>query len=105
VQTPGNNHIISYQSSANSSCPLDGATFCQMYVGPVIGFQTKGRDEAENRWRWLENNGQQAVYAIPSNQTLAYQWAWNANQSSDFRLVVRYAKPRDQFDFMMDRRP
>ncbi len=103
VQKSGNNHIISYQSSSNSSCPPNGNKYCTMYVGPTIYFQVKGSNEPENKWRTLKKDGKSAIYEIPANNTRVYNWAWKRNQPSDFRILVRYAKPLDRFDFMMDK--
>lgn len=104
VQNSANNHIISYQSSNNSSCPTGGNKYCKMYVGPTISFEVKGRNEAENKWRPIKKNGNSAVYEIPANQTKVYNWAWKRTKASDFRIVVRYAKPVDEFDFLMDKK-
>ncbi|WP_143170973.1 hypothetical protein [[Phormidium ambiguum] IAM M-71] len=103
VQNAYNNHVVSYRQSNNPSCPIGGQKYCQTYYGPVIGFQVKGHNEPENKWRYLESNGKLAAYEIPANQTKMYNWAWKTSQPSDFRLVVRYAKLWDEFDLMMDK--
>ncbi|MGQ4647623.1 hypothetical protein [Lyngbya aestuarii] len=104
VQTLANNHTISYQSSSNSSCPIGGPNYCQIYVGPKLFFETKGYDEPESKWHPLESDGKYAIYEIPANSTKVYSWAWKTSQPSDYRIRVEYAKPLDEFDFMMDKK-
>ncbi|NEQ63892.1 MAG: hypothetical protein F6K53_44035 [Moorea sp. SIO4A1] len=102
VQNASNNHVVSYQSSSSPTCPIGGNVYCQQYYGPKVGFQVKYSD---NKWRWLKGkNGNLAVYEIPANNTHVYSWAWKTSEPSDFRLVVKYAKPLDEFDFMMDKK-
>jgi hypothetical protein len=38
------------------------------------------------------------------NNVQSYEWSWHTTEPSDYRIVVRYAMPKDQFDFMMDKR-
>ncbi|WP_315791602.1 hypothetical protein [Fischerella sp. JS2] len=104
VQNTYNNHVVSYQSSSDSSCPIGGQNYCQIYYGPVISFQVKGHNESENQWKPIEKDGKLASYEIPANERMWYHWAWKTSQPSDFRLAVRYAKPDDEFDFMMDKK-
>ncbi|NEU71952.1 hypothetical protein PI95_005010 [Hassallia byssoidea VB512170] len=103
VQNDFNNHVISYQSSSNSSCPIGGQNYCQIYEGPRVRFEVKKHNDPENKWQAIEKDGKLASYEIPANQTNSYTWAWKTSQPSDFRLAVRYAKPYDEFDFMMDK--
>ncbi|MFB2936138.1 hypothetical protein ACE1B6_12870 [Aerosakkonemataceae cyanobacterium BLCC-F154] len=39
VQNAYNNHVVSYRQTNNPSCPIGGQKYCQIYYGPVIGFQ------------------------------------------------------------------
>lgn len=103
VQNAFNNHVISYQSSSDSSCPIGGQNYCQIYQGPRVRFEVKGHNEPENQWQAIQKDGKLASYDIPANQTKSYTWSWKTSQPSDFRLAVRYAKPYDEFDFMMDK--
>lgn len=104
VQNSANNHIISYQSSSNASCPKNSTKYCKMYLGPTVRFEEKGRNEPENKWKPLKKNGKSAVHEIPANHTQVFNYAWKRNQPTDFRIVIRYAKPLDEFDILMDKK-
>ncbi|MFH7025704.1 MAG: hypothetical protein ACHBN1_09925 [Heteroscytonema crispum UTEX LB 1556] len=103
VENNFNNHLVSYQSSSDSSCPIGGQNYCQIYEGLRVRFEVKGHNEPENQWQPIQKDGKLASYEIPANQTKNYTWAWKTSEPSDFRLAVRYAKPDDEFDFMMDK--
>lgn len=103
VQSANHDHVVRYKSTSNPSCPIPGEKYCQIYLGPKVGFQVKGHNQPEKEWNWLKKDEKLALYEIPASETQVYNWAWQTSQPSDFRLVVWYAKPLDEFDFMMDK--
>jgi hypothetical protein len=104
VESANHTHVINYQTTSSQTCPIGGQKYCQLYEGPTVGFQVKGHNQPEKEWNWLKKDEKLALYEIPASETQVSSWAWKTSQPSDFRLVVWYAKPLDEFDFMMDQR-
>ncbi len=100
VENSGNTHWVAYQQTGYSCAP-NSNIWCSMYIGPEIGFQVRG---ADNQWKWFEtDSGDFTHWEVPANQTRWYHWRAHFTTPHDFRIVVRYAKPYDRFDLMMDK--
>ena len=102
VQTAFNDHIVKWCGSGcstNPGCEGRLQDYCSIYRGPEINFEYYWN----GHWRLIEKNGALASYDIPANETKVYQWFWETSSPTAFRIDIRYAKPYDEFDIMMDK--
>ncbi len=76
---------------------------CDSYKGPELYFEYK----SNGVWRSMKNpRGRTNLgFEVPANSTKVYTYAWNTSQNTSFRLRVKNAMAKDQFDFMMDKAP
>ncbi|MEW7279426.1 hypothetical protein ABW636_12600 [Aquimarina sp. 2201CG1-2-11] len=96
VQSRSNNHYL----------PIGGFCAnppCDSYKGPELYFEYK----SNGVWKSMKNNrsGILSGFEVPANKTKVYTYAWNTSQKTSFRLRVKNAMAKDQFDFMMDKAP
>ncbi len=93
VQNSSNNHYMKY--FCDSSVP------CETYVGPELYFEYK----SNGVWKTMKNTfgGAPAGFEVPANSTKVYTYSWRTSSNTSFRLRVKYAMGKDQFDFMMDK--
>lgn len=100
VEAAYNPHRVYY---CGSSCSVDPncnlPASCSIYQGPQVSFEYYWNGQ----WRIMKSNGKTALYEIPANKTRVYNWSWFTSSNTSFRLRIRYAKPYDQFDLMMDK--
>ncbi len=100
VETNYNSHTILYCGnlcSVDPDCNQPGS--CSIYQGPQVSFEYYWN----GKWNIMKNGSKVALYEIQANKTKVYNWHWSTSQKTSFRLRIRYAKPYDQFDLMMDK--
>lgn len=100
VENNSNPHTVYYCGSncnVDPNCNLPGS--CSIYQGPQISFEYYWNGQ----WRIMKSGNKLALYEIQANQTKVYNWHWITSQNTSFRIRVRYAKPNDEFDLMMDK--
>ncbi len=96
VQNGTNDHYIS-----NTTGGLCGNPPCSAYVGPELHFEYY----SNGKWKSMKNPlaSDPEGFEVPANTTKVYTYSWNTNANTSFRLRVKNAMGKDQFDFMMDR--
>ncbi|WP_299433394.1 hypothetical protein [uncultured Aquimarina sp.] len=96
VQNRNNDHIASNTSGGFCQSPP-----CDAYKGPELYFEYY----ASGKWKSMKNpNGLYPEgFEVPANTTKVYTYSWNTKTNTSFRLRVKNAMGKDQFDFMMDR--
>ncbi|MCG8385419.1 MAG: hypothetical protein MJA30_07755 [Cytophagales bacterium] len=100
IETIDNTHEVLWCGpgcSKDSDCEQPGS--CSVYQGPLLLFQYFWK----GKWRLIENGGKKAYYHIPANSRKTYWWMGYTPEKTKFRLRIRYAKPLDEFDLMMDK--
>ncbi|EZH71864.1 hypothetical protein ATO12_05650 [Aquimarina atlantica] len=96
VQSSTNDHYIS-NSIGGHICQSPP---CSAYVGPELYFEYY----SNRKWKSMKNpSGQYPEgFEVPANTTKVYSYWWNTSTKTSFRLRVKNAMGKDQFDFMMD---
>ncbi|MDH7447418.1 hypothetical protein [Aquimarina sp. 2201CG14-23] len=96
VQNRSNDHIASNITGGFCQSPP-----CNAYVGPELYFEYY----SNGKWKSMKNpNGLYPEgFEVPANTTKVYTYSWNTKTNTSFRLRVKNAMGKDQFDFMMDR--
>ncbi|MDY8137048.1 hypothetical protein [Aquimarina sp. 2201CG5-10] len=97
VQNSTNDHYIS-NSPSGSICQSPP---CSSYRGPELYFEYF----ANGKWKSMKNPNSAIPqgFEVPANTTKVYTYSWKTNVNTSFRLRVKNAMGKDQFDFMMDR--
>ncbi len=90
VQNSSNNHMTKYY--------CDQPVLCTTYVGPELYFEYL----SNGVWRSMKQNFPPG-FEVPANKVKSYTYSWGTNSNTSFRLRVRNAMGKDQFDFMMDK--
>ncbi len=90
VQNSTNNHMTKYF--------CDQPVLCTTYVGPELYFEYL----SNGVWRSMKKNFPPG-FEVPANTVKSYTYSWRTNSNTSFRLRVRNAMGKDQFDFMMDK--
>ncbi|MHA7055685.1 hypothetical protein ACWGOQ_0000590 [Aquimarina sp. M1] len=95
VQNSNNDHIASNISGSFCQSPP-----CSAYVGPELYFEYY----SNGKWKSMKNpNGAYPEgFEVPANATKVYTYSWKTSTNTSFRLRVKNAMGKDQFDFMMD---
>jgi len=98
VQNSSNDHYTS-NSPTGGLCQSPP---CSAYVGPELYFEYY----ANRRWKSMKNPSELVPkgFEVPANSTKVYTYAWNTSKKTSFRLRVKNAMGKDQFDFMMDKK-
>ncbi|AXT51755.1 hypothetical protein D1818_13215 [Aquimarina sp. BL5] len=96
IQNRDNDHIASNTSGGFCQSPP-----CDAYVGPELYFEYY----SNGKWKSMKNpNGLYPEgFEVPANTTKVYTYSWNTKTNTSFRLRVKNAMSKDQFDFMMDK--
>ncbi|TPN87699.1 hypothetical protein [Aquimarina algicola] len=96
IQNSSNDHYFP-NSTTGSICQSPP---CSSYVGPELYFEYL----SNGKWKSMKNveQGEFAGFEVPANTTKVYTYSWNTNVKTSFRLRVKNAMGKDQFDFMMD---
>ncbi|WP_299258707.1 hypothetical protein [uncultured Aquimarina sp.] len=96
VQNRDNDHITSNISGGFCESPP-----CDGYVGPELYFEYY----SGGKWKSMKNpNGLYPEgFEVPANTTKVYTYSWKTTKNTSFRLRVKNAMGKDQFDFMMDK--
>lgn len=97
VQSSTNDHNFTNPSGWICQSPP-----CDPYAGPELYFEYY----SNGKWKSMKNpSGQYPEgFEVPANSTKVYSYSWNTNVKTSFRLRVKNAMGKDQFDFMMDRK-
>ncbi len=98
VQNSSNDHYIS-NAPTGSICQSPP---CSAYSGPEVYFEYY----ANRKWKSMKNPSGiiPEGFEIPANSTKVYTYSWKTNVKTSFRLRVKNAMGKDQFDFMMDKK-
>ncbi|MEM6830793.1 MAG: hypothetical protein AAF551_09780, partial [Bacteroidota bacterium] len=97
VQNASNDHYLDAQGTLCNRPP------CDAYIGPELYFEYK----SGGKWKSMKNPDGQTPegFEVPANSTRVYTYSWNTRTKTSFRLRVKNAMGKDQFDFMMDKEP
>ena len=95
IQSSTNDHYVNSTTGGLCQSPP-----CSSYVGPELYFEYY----AGGKWKSMKNpNGLYPEgFEVPANSTKVYSYWWNTSVNTSFRLRVKNAMAKDQFDFMMD---
>ena len=91
VENSYNSHWIYYSQG--------GGPTQSLYRGPQLKFS----HYYNGSWHTLQKNGHYGLYSVPANSTKSYTWHWISSSNQNFKIEVRYAKPYDEFDILMDK--
>jgi len=96
VQKTDNDHYASNISGGYCQSPP-----CSSYVGPELYFEYY----SNGRWKSMKNPSglYPEGFEVPANSTKVYSYSWKTTKNTSFRLRVKNAMGKDQFDFMMDK--
>ena len=94
VQTRNNDHNIAVSD-------ICAGGDCDPYVGPELYFEYLSRGV----WKSMKNPSGQTPegFEVPANSTKVYTYWWNSSGNTSFRLRVKNAMAKDEFDFMKDK--
>ncbi len=97
VQNSSNNHYNGYTFCYPQPCNAGSG-----YIGPELYFEYKWNGQ----WKSIKNifQGGPKGFEVPANKTKVYTYSLSTSQTTSFRLRVKNAMKKDQFDFMIDKK-